>query len=113
MESKILKAFEEFKHVEGIAYCVLDTDEFGDCMSCVNDELSIMYGRKSNGIYLKHWLRGTNKGDAIDKLSHVFIAHDLTDSQGEAFIEIFSKYFDVEPKVYNPTKSFILSERGE
>lgn len=101
------KCFEEFEKVEGISYSIFDTDDYGDCSTCVNYEICRQYGKDSKGIFLKFWTEGMN-ADSFDKTDRVFIAHDITEAQAENIYKIFGKYFEVYPQQYNRTECFEL-----
>lgn len=105
------KAFREWKKEARADYARTSVDSLGDCSTCVNYELSEKYGADSKGIFLKHWLYGMNGGSPIEELDSCYVAHDITEEQGEKFIEIFSKYFNVLPKEYNPAKCFSLFDK--
>ncbi len=105
------KAFNEFSKVEGIKYAVIDTDELGETRSDIDDILICRYGKGSKGVYIKHWTKGMNRGSEIKDLELVYIGHELTEQQGQEFINICSKYFEVEPKMYTKSKCFKLSEK--
>ncbi|MBQ3421931.1 MAG: hypothetical protein IJH34_09730 [Romboutsia sp.] len=106
------KAFEKFSKVPNVDYAIINTDNWGDCNTCVNYELSKKFGVNSKGIYLKHWQTGMNKADEdISSLKNIYVAHDINKELAESFYDIFSKYFSVEPKKYSPTKAFQLIDK--
>lgn len=108
----VKKAFDEFLNVEGVDYSIVDTDYYGDCNTCVNAELSEVYGEYSKGIFLKHWNEGMNADVPIKEKDELFIAHDITEEQADKLYEIFSNYFIVEPKAYNPSKCYVIKSKS-
>ena len=107
------KAFEEFLNVEGINYAITDTDEYGDCTTCVNHALVKTFGEDSRGIFLRHWKEGMNAQPSISELSEVYIAHYITEEQGEELYKILSKYFIVTPEKYDSSKCYVISSKAE
>lgn len=113
MYSKLVKkAFKEFSNVKGVDYAIINTDSYGDCNTCVNASLVDDFGEESKGIFLKHWRKGMNAGPSISKLDELYIAHDITEEQGEKLHNILSKYFIVEPEKYNNSKAFVISSKA-
>lgn len=108
----IRKAFKEFLDVDGVNYAIVNTDEYGDCNTCVNARLVELYGVESKGIFLKHWFKGMNSEEvSFNELDEIYIAHDITEEQGNKLYDILSKYYHVEPKVYNPGKTYVLTHK--
>ncbi len=108
---KLNKVFEQIKARANLDYAITNTDEYGDCSSCVWSEISDQFGIDSKGIYIKHWLKGMNAGDAYKYLDYLYIGHDLTEEQGKILIEIFQENgYEVEPKVYDERVSFKVKE---
>ena len=116
MEKDILKkAFREWKKEAGADYALTSIDNLGDCSSCVNYALGKKYGIESKGIFLKWWTRGMNKDGSVDDFERyencALVAHDLTDEQAAKFYEVMSRYYNVAPEVYDPSKCFRLFEK--
>lgn len=108
---KLNKVFEQIKTKANLDYAITNTDEYGDCNTCVNYELASKFGNDSKGIYAKHWLKGMNKGCSWKDLDYLYIGHDLTEEQGKTLIEVFQENgYDIEPKVYDEMKSFLIKE---
>ena len=108
---KLNKVFAEIKEKAKMDYAVTNTDEYGDCNTCVNSELAFEFGMNSTGIYAKHWLRGMNRGCSWSKLEDVYIGHDITEDQAKVMIEVFKvNGYDIQPTEYNPHKSFLIKE---
>lgn len=109
---KLNKVFELVRAEANLDYAITNTDEYGDCNSCVNSMLADMFGMESKGIYAKHWLKGMNKGEAWKYLDDLYIGHDITPEQGAILIKVFTENgYEVEPKEYNPSRSFLIKER--
>ena len=108
---KLDKVFKKIQSKAKLDYAITDTDEYGDCNSCVNAELAYEFGIDSKGIYAKHWLEGMNEGCSWEELDLLYIGHDLTEEQGKILIDMFqSNGYNIEPKEYNPTTSFQIKE---
>lgn len=106
---KLTKYFKEFKEKTGIEYAITNTDDYGDCQSCVRSN----FGFGDRFIYLKHWLKGMNKGKPYKELNKVYVGHNLSEEQGDEFIRFFTeKGYKVEPKKYDESKSFSLEEQN-
>ena len=104
------KCFEDFKNVDGVDYSIFNTDEYGDCTSCVNHHLCMEYGEESKGIFLKHWTEGMNGCD-LKNIEKFYIAHDLNAELGGELYKIFSKHFDVLPKDYDESKCYEIAKK--
>lgn len=112
MNKRLLnKAFAEVKQAAKMDYAVVNTDDYGDCNTCANAALADEFGEESTGIYAKHWLRGGNATVPYKYLDGLFIGHDITKEQAAVFIEVMSKYYNVLPEQYDPSKSFEISEK--
>lgn len=110
-KEKLEKTFAEIKESLNLDYAITNTDDWGDCASCVNDEIANAYGVNSKGIFLKHWMEGMNKGPSIEKLRKIVIGHDITQEQGEKVIEILkANGYKLESDVYNEKLCFEISE---
>lgn len=110
---KLNKVFDEIKSKAKMDYAITNADEYGDCNTCVNNGLVDAFGLDSTGIYTKHWLTGMNKGNAWKHLSYVYIAHDITEEQAKIMVDLLEQNgYDVEPKQYDSTKSFKISEKA-
>ena len=108
---KLNKVFKEVKIKAHLDYAITNTDEYGDCNTCVNSELADVFGIDSKGIYAKHWLKGMNAGGAWKNLDDVYIGHDLTEEQGKILIDVFKENgYVIEPEKYDPYKSFNIKE---
>lgn len=108
---KLNKVFAEIKEKAKMDYAVANTDEYGDCNTCVNYELAFKFGKESTGIYAKHWLRGMNAGGPWSRLDDVYIGHDITEEQANIMIEVFkANGYDIQPIKYDPHKSFLIKE---
>ena len=108
---KLNKVFKEIKTKANLDYAITNTDEYGDCNTCVNSELAFEFGVESKGIYAKHWLKGMNKGCPWKELDMVYIGHDLTEEQGKILIETFEKAgYNIEPKEYDESIAFKIKE---
>lgn len=103
-----------FKMIEAkgeLDYAILDTDNYGDCDTCVNSELTRLYGSNSKGIYAKHWLKGINKGCSFKKLDSICLGHDITEEQFLNIKKIFEEQgYSVLPKEYMPTQVINIKE---
>lgn len=105
----IRRVFGKIKDtIPGIDYAIVDTDEYGDCHSCVNAAISIRYGEDSKGIFLKHWAKGMNRSKPLKYQEKAYIAHDLTDEQGTLVLEMLKAEFDVENEKYDPDRCFVI-----
>lgn len=108
---KLNRVFEEIKIKSGMDYAVTDADKYGDCNRCVNDGLADEFGEESTGIFTKHWLKGMNEGLAWKYLDNVYIAHDITEEQSKIMVEVLeANGYSVEPREYNPRKTFLIKE---
>ena len=108
---KLNRVFKEVKTKANLDYATTNTDEDGDCNTCVAYELADVFGIDSKGIYTKHWLRGMNKGCPWKDLDYVYIGHDLTEEQGKILIDVFkANGYSIEPEEYNPSRSFKIKE---
>lgn len=108
---KLNKIFDKIKIETNMDYAITNTDDYGDCQSCVNAELAFEFGVNSKGIFAKHWLKGMNKGEPYKELDWLYIGHDITEEQAKGMIRIFEENgYDVEPKEYNPLKCFKIKE---
>jgi hypothetical protein len=108
---KLNRVFDEVKIKANLDYAITDTDEYGDCNTCVNSELADVFGIDSKGIYAKHWLKGMNASGAWKNLDHVYIGHDLTEEQGKILIDVFKENgYIITPEEYDPYKSFNIKE---
>lgn len=104
----LIKLFNEIKELAALDYAIVDTDEYGDCNTCVNDELTKRYGISSKGIYLKHWQYGINAGVPLEELDEIYIAHDLTYEQGEKLFDYLKGKFTLENSDYSPLRAFVI-----
>ena len=108
---KLNKVFKELKEKALLDYAITNTDEYGDCMSCTNAALVDAFGMESKGIFVKHWLKGMNKGRAYKDLEYVYIAHDITEEQATTLVEVFENNgYEIEPRQYDPRKCFKIKE---
>lgn len=108
---KLNRVFKEVQTKANLDYAITNTDEYGDCHTCVAYELADVFGIDSKGIYAKHWLKGMNKGDAWKYLDRVYIGHDLTEEQGKILIDVFKENgYIIEPEEYNPSRAFNIKE---
>lgn len=111
---KLNKVFELIKEKAKLDYAITNTDDYGDCPSCVNAELSSRFGLESKGIFAKHWTRGMNDSGPWKNIEGVYIAHDLTSEQGKIIIQTFKEEgYNITPEEYIPSKCFCISERKE
>ncbi len=110
MDKKLIQVvFRKIQEqVPGIDYAIINTDDYGDCNTCVNDALSRKFGIDSKGIYLKHWTRGMNREKPLEYQDSAWIAHDLTDEQGKMVLAILKENFAMENDSYDPAKSFVI-----
>lgn len=108
---KLTLLFKTIKKECEFDYAITNTDDYGDCNSCVNSKLISLYGKESKGIYVIHWLKGMNKGAAWKDVDEVYIAHDITEKQAEKMINIFKNQgYHIQPETYNPMASFKVKE---
>jgi hypothetical protein len=108
---KLNRVFNEIKTKAKMDYAITNTDEYGDCNTCVNSQLADEFGIDSKGIYAKHWTKGMNAGGAWKHLKDLYIGHDLTEEQGKILIDVFkAKGYVIEPTEYNPSKAFKIKE---
>lgn len=108
---KLNKVFEEVKEKAKMDYAIVNTDDYGDCNTCVNYELADEFGLNSTGIYAKHWRKGINAGCPWSELNDVHIGHDITEEQAKVMIEVFkANGYDIQPTEYNPHKAFLIKE---
>lgn len=70
---KLTNIFGKIRIRANLDYVIVNTDDYGDCNSCVNAALSSRYGEQSKGIFAKHWLKGMNKGCSYAKLDKLYI----------------------------------------
>lgn len=108
---KLNEVFAIVKEKASMDFAITNTDDYGDCQSCVWSAVEDMFGFKSTGIYAKHWLRGTNKGKAYKYLDGLYIGHDITEEQAEILVEIFKENrYKITPEVYIPSQAFYIEE---
>jgi hypothetical protein len=108
---KLNRVFKEIKAIANLDYAITNTDEYGDCNTCVTYELADQFGIDSRGIYAKHWLKGMNAGRAWKYIDSVYIGHDLTEVQGQILIDVFiANGYGIQPVEYDPTKAFLIKE---
>lgn len=108
---KLNRVFKEVQTKANLDYAITNTDEYGDCNTCVAYELADVFGIYSRGIYAKHWLKGMNAGGAWKYLDDVYIAHDLTEEQGKILIDVFkANGYIITPEEYNPIRAFNIKE---
>lgn len=108
---KLNKVFEKVRIQSGMDYAITNADDYGDCMTCVNDELCDVYGIESTGIWAKHWVTGMNKGMAWEDINSVHIAHDITELQANVMVKVLKDNgYKVEPEQYDRTKCFLITE---
>ena len=111
-KEKLDDVFDEIKTKANLDYAVTNSDEYGDCNTCVNSELAFEFGVDSTGIYTKHWLEGMNAGEPWEYLDSVYIGHDLTEEQAKIMIDVLeANGYEVQPRQYNPSKAFLIKER--
>lgn len=112
MNKELLKeTFRAWKKEAKADYAITYPDSLGDCSSCVNYALCKKYGEESKGIFLKEWKHGMNRGEGVEYLDSVYIAHDITEEQAKTFYDVFGENYKVFPKEYNPGKCFELFEK--
>ena len=112
MNKELLKeTFRAWKKEAKADYAITYPDSLGDCQSCVNYALAEKYGEESKGIFLKEWKHGMNRGDDVECLKSVYIAHDITEEQAKVFYDVFGEHYKVFPKEYNPARCFELFEK--
>ena len=108
---KLNRVFKEVQTKAKLDYAITNTDEYGDCNTCVNYEIADVFGIDSKGIYAKHWLKGMNKGCPWKDLDSVYIGHDLTEEQGKILIDVFkANEYTITPEEYNPDRAFNIKE---
>ena len=108
---KLNRVFKEIKAKAKMDYAVSTPDNYGDCNTCVNAELADIFGFESTGIYAKHWTTGMNAGGAWKYLDDVYIGHDITEEQAKIMVDVLeANGYVVEPREYNPNKSFLIKE---
>ena len=108
---KLNKVFEEIKAKSNMDYAITNTDDYGDCNTCVNCELADVFGEESKGIYVKHWTTGMNAGGPWKDLNDVYIGHDITEEQAKIMVEVLeANGYAVEPRVYDERKCFCIKE---
>lgn len=105
------KAFREIKKELKLNFSITRPDDLGDCMSCVNYALCKKYGEDAKGIWLKHWEVGMNKSYPLERQESVFIAHDLTDEQGERVIEILKSFGYEVAEEFSHDRCIEISEK--
>ena len=112
MNKETLKeAFSEAKKAAALDFSITNPDRLGDCQSCVWSALCNKYGADSHGIWVKHWHHGVNRGEAIEDLTTVYIAHDLTEEQAKAVFAVLEKYYTITSGKYNPSKCITIKEK--
>ena len=108
---KLNKVFAEVKEKAKMDYAVVNSDEYGDCNTCVNSELAFEFGNDSTGIYAKHWTKGMNASGPWSELDDVYIGHDITEEQAKVMVEVFkTNGYDIQPAEYNPKRAFLVKE---
>ena len=108
---KLNRVFKEVKTKAKLDFAITNTDDYGDCNTCVWSEIAFEFGGDSKGIYAKHWLSGMNAGEAWKYLDSVYIGHDLTEEQGKILIDVFkANGYNITPEEYNPNKAFEIKE---
>lgn len=109
---KLNKVFDKIKVAANMDYAITNADKYGDCNTCTNYALGCEFGMESKGIWAKHWLKGMNKGVPWKELKTLYIAHDITEEQANILIQVFEENgYDVEPKQYDETKCFKVTEK--
>lgn len=112
MNKELLKeTFRAWKKAAKADYAITYPDSLGDCQSCVNYALVEKYGEESKGIFLKEWKHGMNRGDDVEYLKSVYIAHDITEEQAKVFYDVFGEHYKVFPEEYAPARCFELFEK--
>lgn len=110
-KKKLNRVFKEVQTKANLDFAITNTDDYGDCNTCVWDDIAYEFGNDSKGIYAKHWLSGMNAGCPWKDLDSVYIGHDLTEEQGKILIDVFkANGYSIEPEEYNPRKSFEIKE---
>lgn len=100
-ERKLNKVFSEIKEKANMDYAIINAAEYGDCN----------FGMDSKGIYVKHWLKGTNAGGPWKNLNKLYIGHDITAEQAEKMIKILKDNgYSVKPEKYDSDISFLIKE---
>lgn len=108
---KLNTVFRIIQNAAKLDYAITNADAYGDCNSCVNYELCEQFGVESKGIWAKHWLKGMNKGCPWNELDSVYIAHDITEEQANIMVQVLKAHgYNVEPKIYNPSKCYLIKE---
>lgn len=111
---KLIDTFTKIKNATKMDYAVVNTDDYGDCNTCVNYGLSDEFGIDSTGIYIKHWSHGMNRGKSWKELKGVFIAHDIKKEQADIMIKTLKENgYEIEPKEYDVSKAFLIKEKEE
>lgn len=109
---KLNNLFNKIKAEANLDYAIINTDDYGDCNTCVNDALCDKYGAKSKGVFVKHWMRGINAGDTLENLDFIFIAHDISAEQDQKIIELSkAEGYGIEPEEYKPSECFKIWEK--
>lgn len=108
---KLNRVFKEIKTKADMDYAIPTPDKYGDCMSCVNDELCERFGEESTGIFPKHWTTGMNAGEPWKDVKEFYLVHDITEEQAKIMIEVFeANGYDIEPKEYDSSRCFLIKE---
>lgn len=108
---KLNRVFEEIRLGAGMIYAVTNTDDYGDCNSCVNAALADKFGITASGIYVKHWRKGMNAGRPWAELDSVYIAHDVLSEQYDVMVRIFEENgYAIEPREYDPVRCLKITE---
>lgn len=111
---KLNTVFRIIQNAAKLDYAITNADDYGDCNSCVNYELCEQFGVESKGIWAKHWLKGMNEGCPWNELDSVYIAHDITEEQANIMVQVLEVHgYSVEPKIYNPSKCYLIKEATE
>lgn len=106
--------FNRFKQLNNLDFADTTVDKYGDCRTCVGCGIEDKFGDNAMGIYAQHWNYGINKGKSYKDMEKVYVCHWLNEDLGAKFIEYFSNNgYNVEPKIYDDNKSFVLSEIKE
>jgi len=111
-KQKIAESFAKWAKETNADYAIVETDGYGDCNTCVNTELSYVFGDDSTGVFLKHWKYGMNASAPLSEQDSVYVSHDITEEQAEKFIKIMDEEFRIFPKKYNPNISFLLVDKN-
>ena len=110
---KLNKVFKQIKDKVQLDYAITNADEYGDCASCVTAALHNEFGSEATGIWVKHWLKGINKGKLWKYVDSVYIAHDITEEMAKIMVQVLKDNgYKVEPEQYEATECFKISERG-